>query len=89
MIEEHDVVVTITHTGYAKRLPVDTYRQQGRGGKGIIGASANDDDFVENLFISSTHSTVLFITNFGQLHWLKVYEIPEASRQQRARLLST
>ncbi len=87
MIEEHDVVVTITHTGYAKRLPVDTYRQQGRGGKGIIGASANDDDFVENLFISSTHSTVLFITNFGQLHWLKVYEIPEASRQAKGKAL--
>jgi len=87
LIEEEDVVVTITHAGYAKRLPVDTYRAQGRGGRGIIAASTNDSDFVEQLFISSTHSYVLIFTNLGQMHWLKVYEIPVASRQAMGKAL--
>jgi DNA gyrase subunit A len=87
LIEEEDVVVTVTHTGYAKRLPVATYKEQGRGGKGVIGASTNDDDFVEHLFVTSSHSNVLFFTNFGQLYWLKVYEIPSASRQAKGKAL--
>lgn len=87
LIEEEDVVVTMTHAGYMKRLPVDTYRQQGRGGKGIIAASTNEQDFVESLFIASTHSTVLFFTEQGQLHWLKVHELPEGSRQAKGKAI--
>lgn len=81
LIEEHEVVVTISHKGYLKRLPVDTYRQQGRGGHGIIAASTKDEDFIEHMFISSTHTNVLFFTSLGKVHWLKVYEVPEGSRQ--------
>ncbi len=81
LIKPEDVVVTVTHTGYVKRIPVETYKQQGRGGKGILGADTKEEDFVEHLFIANTHSYLLAITNRGQLHWLKIYEIPEASRQ--------
>ncbi|MBW2971433.1 DNA gyrase subunit A, partial [Candidatus Woesearchaeota archaeon] len=87
LIEEEDMVVTITHAGYIKRLPVDAYRKQGRGGKGIIGASTKDEDFVEHLFIASTHSSVLFFSNDGQVYWLKVYEIPLASRQAKGKAI--
>jgi DNA gyrase subunit A len=87
LIEDEDVVVTITHAGYVKRLPVDTYRSQGRGGKGVIAASTNDDDIVEQLFIASTRSDVLCFTNMGQVHWLKVYDIPNASRQAKGKAI--
>ncbi len=87
LIEEEDVVVTITHAGYIKRLPVDTYRQQGRGGRGVIGAGSKEEDFAEHLFIASTHSSVLFFTDQGQVHWLKVYEIPEGSRQAKGKAI--
>ncbi|MBI5398473.1 DNA gyrase subunit A [Candidatus Woesearchaeota archaeon] len=87
LIEKHDVVVTMSHAGYIKRLPIETYRQQRRGGKGIVAAATKEDDVLENLFISSTHSTVLFFTNHGQVHWLKVYEIPEASRQAKGKAI--
>lgn len=87
LIEEEDMVVTVTHAGYIKRLPVDTYRKQGRGGKGVIGASTKDEDFVEHLFIASTHSNVLFFTNKGQTYWLKVYDIPLGSRQARGKAI--
>ncbi len=87
LIEEEDVVVTVTHAGYIKRLPVDTYRNQGRGGKGIIAATTKDDDFIEHLFISSTHSNVLFFSNKGQVYWLKVYEIPVGSRQAKGKAI--
>ena len=87
LIEEEDVVVTITHAGYIKRIPVDTYRSQGRGGKGIIAASTNDDDIVEQLFIASTRSDVLCFTNMGQVHWLKVHEIPLGSRQAKGKAI--
>jgi DNA gyrase subunit A len=83
LIEEQDVVVTISHSGYIKRIPVDTYRQQGRGGQGVRAASTKEEDFIEHLFISSTHDTVLFFTSLGKAHWLKVYEVPEGSRQAR------
>jgi DNA gyrase subunit A len=87
LIEEEDMVVTITHAGYIKRLPVDTYRRQGRGGRGVIGASTKDEDFVEHLFIASTHANVLFFTSSGQVHWLKVYNIPVGSRQAKGKAI--
>ncbi len=77
LIAVQDVVITISHSGYTKRTPLSAYRQQGRGGKGRIGMKTRDEDFVENLFIASTHSYVLVFTNTGKLYWLKVYEIPD------------
>lgn len=87
LIEEQDMAVTISHKGYVKRLPVDTYRAQGRGGKGVIGAKAIEEDFVENLFIANTHAYMLFFTNEGNVHWLKVYKIPEAGRQAKGKAI--
>ncbi|MFC1741234.1 DNA gyrase subunit A [Nanoarchaeota archaeon] len=87
LIEEEDMVVTITHAGYIKRIPVDTYRSQGRGGKGIIAASMKDDDFVEHLFIASTHAQVLLFSNHGHVYWLKVYDIPLGSRQAKGKAI--
>lgn len=81
LIKEEDDVITITHSGYIKRLPVDTYKKQRRGGKGVIGTGKKEQDFVEHLFIANTHSYILFFTDKGTVYWLKVYEIPEASRQ--------
>ncbi|HBG38370.1 MAG TPA: DNA gyrase subunit A [Clostridiaceae bacterium] len=83
LIPEEDVAVTISHSGYIKRLPIDTYRSQKRGGKGIQGLSVRDDDFVENLFITSTHNNLIFFTNMGRAYALKAFEIPEASRTAR------
>lgn len=80
LIEEEDVAVTITHAGYIKRLPSDTYKSQKRGGRGIQGLATREDDFVENLFITSTHDNILFFTNLGRAYKLKAYEIPEAGR---------
>ncbi len=77
LIAVQDVVITISHSGYTKRTPLSAYRQQGRGGKGRIGMKTRDEDFVENLFIASTHSYLLVFTNTGKLYWLKVYEIPD------------
>jgi DNA gyrase subunit A len=87
LIEEEDMIVTVTHAGYIKRLPVDTYRRQGRGGRGVIGASTKDEDFVEHLFVASTHANVLFFSNTGQVYWLKVYEIPVGSRQAKGKAI--
>ncbi|MBN2454391.1 DNA gyrase subunit A, partial [Candidatus Woesearchaeota archaeon] len=81
LIKPEDVVVTITHSGYVKRMPLTAYKQQRRGGKGIIAASAREGDFVEHVFVANTHSYILFFTDRGIVHWLKVYQIPEASRQ--------
>lgn len=83
LIKKEDMVITITHNGYVKRLPVTTYREQKRGGRGIIAAGTGDNDFVEDLFIASTHDSLLFFTNKGKVHWLKVYQLPQASRQAR------
>jgi len=83
LIAEEDIVVTVTHDGYIKRLPVDTYRAQRRGGRGITALNTKSDDFVEQLFIASTHSTVLFFTNKGRVYHLRGHEIPEASRNAR------
>jgi len=80
LIAEEDVVITVSHTGYIKRLPVSSYRRQKRGGKGITGAEINEEDFIEDLFIASTHDYILFLTNKGKVLWLKVHEIPQASR---------
>lgn len=83
MIEEEDIVITLTHHGYIKRMPEGTYKPQRRGGKGIIALTTRDEDFVENLFITSTHDTILFFTNMGKVYRLKAYEIPEGGRQAR------
>ena len=83
MIAEEDIVITLTHFGYIKRMPQDTYRTQRRGGRGIIGLTTRDEDFVEDLFITSTHDTVLFFTNKGKVFSLKGFEIPEGGRQAR------
>ncbi|NLY85395.1 MAG: DNA gyrase subunit A [Tissierellia bacterium] len=83
IIEEEDVVITLTHFGYIKRTPESTYKTQRRGGKGIIALTTRDEDFVEDLYITSTHDTILFFTNKGKVYSLKAYEIPEGSRQAR------
>lgn len=80
LIPDENVVVTMSHRGYVKRVPIRIYEKQHRGGKGKIGANTHDDDFIESFFVSSTHDTILFLTDRGQLYWLKVYKIPEASR---------
>jgi DNA gyrase subunit A len=77
LIADEDVVITVSHSGYLKRTPLSSYRQQGRGGKGRMGMKTRDEDFVEHLFIASTHSYILVFTNTGKLYWLKVYEIPD------------
>jgi DNA gyrase subunit A len=87
LIPEEEMVVTITHAGYIKRLATDTYRTQGRGGKGVVGTTSKEDDFVEQLFIASTHDYVLFFTNKGKVYWLKVYELPQASRQAKGKAI--
>lgn len=83
LIPEEDVVVTLTHLGYIKRLSIDTYTAQKRGGKGISGLSTREEDFVEHLFITSTHNNILFFTNQGRVYTMKAFEIPEASRQAK------
>ncbi len=80
LIADEPMVVTISNQGYAKRIALDTYRQQGRGGKGITAMGTKDEDFVDNLFIASTHQYLLVLTEKGQLYWLKVYRIPKAGR---------
>lgn len=83
LIEEEDNVITLTHQGYIKRLSVDTYRSQKRGGKGIIGLQTKEEDFVSSMFVSSTHAHILFFTNTGRMYRIKAYEIPEAGRQAK------
>lgn len=83
LIAEEDVVVTITRDGYIKKLPKDTYRTQGRGGKGIIGLTKKEEDAVEHLFVCTTHNMLLVFTNRGKVYQLKAYEVPSASRQSR------
>lgn len=87
LIPVEDVVVTISNSGYIKRMPVDTYRQQRRGGKGVIGMDTKEADFVEDLFLASTHDYILFFTDTGRIYWKKVYEIPDASRQSRGKAI--
>ena len=80
LIAEEDVVVTISHAGYIKRNPLTEYRSQRRGGKGVVGATTREEDFVEHLFISSTHAFLLFFSSIGKVYWVKVHEIPQGSR---------
>ena len=83
LIKEEEVVITLTHFGYIKRLPCDTYKSQKRGGKGVTALSTREEDFVERLFITSTHNYILFFTNKGKVYRLKAYQIPEAGRQAK------
>ncbi len=85
LIAEEDVVVTISHGGYIKRLPVSGYRKQKRGGKGVTGAEVKEEDFIEHLFVASTKDFLLIFTDKGQVHWLKVYEIPQAGRTSKGK----
>ncbi|MBS1112118.1 MAG: gyrA, partial [Nitrospirae bacterium] len=85
LITEEDMVVTITRQGYIKRNSLDLYKSQRRGGKGLIGMETREDDFVEHLFIASTHDHVLFFSNLGRLYWLKVYEVPETGRAAKGK----
>jgi DNA gyrase subunit A len=87
LISEEDVTVMITHEGYTKRLPLDTYRKQNRGGKGVTGAGMKEGDFVENLFIASTHDYILFFTDLGKVYWLKVYDVPHFGRVAKGRAI--
>jgi len=85
LIAEEDMVVTISHQGYIKRIPISTYRRQHRGGRGLTGMGTKEEDFVSRLFVASTHSYILFFTDFGRCYWLKVYEIPQGGRAARGR----
>jgi DNA gyrase subunit A len=87
LIAEEDMVVTITHTGYIKRNPISLYRSQHRGGKGKVGIDVKEEDFVEDLFIASTHDYLLFFTDAGKIHWMKVHEIPQAGRLTRGKAI--
>ncbi len=85
LIAEEDMVITISHTGYIKRIPITTYKRQRRGGRGLNGADLKADDWVEHLFIASTHDYLMFFSNRGQVYWLKVHEIPQAGRAARGK----
>jgi DNA gyrase subunit A len=87
MIAEEDVVITISHLGYIKRTSAEDYRQQKRGGRGMIGGRTRNEDFIEHLFISSTHHTLLFFTDKGRCYWIKAYEIPEGEKQGKGRAI--
>jgi len=85
LIAEEDMVITISNTGYIKRIPVSTYRRQRRGGRGLAGMGTKDDDWVEHLFIASTHDYLMFFSDKGQIYWLKVHEIPQGGRAARGK----
>jgi len=85
IIAEEDVVVTISHSGFIKRFPVSGYRRQARGGRGVSGAGTKDEDFIEHMFIASTHQYIMFFTDLGRAYWLKVHEIPDVGRAARGR----
>lgn len=87
LIPEEDVVVTLSHAGYVKRMPLDTYKIQRRGGVGIIGAENKEDDFVETIFVANTHQYLLVFTDKGKVHWLKVYRIPEVGRYSKGKAI--
>jgi DNA gyrase subunit A len=87
LIAEEDVVITISHGGYIKRLPVSAYRRQKRGGKGVVGAELKEEDFAEHLFIATTHEHILFFSNIGKAYMLKVHEIPQAGRASKGKAI--
>ncbi len=88
LIADETVAVTISHEGYIKRMPLATYRTQGRGGVGITGATTKEGDFIEHLFVASTHDYLLFFTNEGKVYWLKVYDVPDLGRTSRGRAIA-
>ena len=88
LIADEPCVITLSNTGYIKRVPTDTYRQQRRGGKGVVGMSTKDEDFVEHIFSASTHDYLLCFTEEGRMYWLKAYYVPEGTRQSRGRSLA-
>lgn len=87
LIKEEDVVITISHFGYIKRTPADEYRAQRRGGRGVMGGKTRDEDYIEHLFVASTHHTMLFFTEKGRCYWLNVYEIPEGEKTGKGRAI--
>jgi DNA gyrase subunit A len=87
LIKEEDVVITISHLGYIKRTPAEDYRSQRRGGRGVIGGRTRDEDYIEHLFVASTHHTMLFFTEKGRVYWLNVYEIPEGEKTGKGRAI--
>lgn len=87
LIADEEMVVVVSHSGYIKRIPSDTYRQQHRGGKGIIGMGTKDEDYIEHIFVASAHQYILFFTDYGKCYWLKVFEIPEGGRTARGRAI--
>jgi len=87
LIAEEDMVITISHSGYIKRFPVSSYRKQKRGGRGITGAGTKEEDFIQDIFIASTHENLLFFTNKGKAHLLKVYDIPQAGRLSKGKAI--
>ncbi|MCE2756598.1 MAG: DNA gyrase subunit A [Bacteroidota bacterium] len=87
LIKEEDVVITVSHLGYVKRTSADEYRAQKRGGRGSIGGKTREEDYIEHLFVASTHHTLLFFTEKGRCYWLKVYEIPEGEKQSKGRAI--
>ena len=87
LIADEEMVVVVSHSGYIKRIPSDTYRQQHRGGKGVIGMGTKDEDYIEHIFVASAHQYILFFTDYGKCYWLKVFEIPEGGRTARGRAI--
>ncbi|TAG14007.1 MAG: DNA gyrase subunit A, partial [Sphingobacteriia bacterium] len=87
LIEDEDVVITISHLGYIKRTSATEYRQQKRGGRGAVGSKTREEDYVEHLFIASTHDTIMFFTEKGRCYWMRVYEIPEGEKQSKGRAI--
>jgi DNA gyrase subunit A len=88
LIADESVIVTVSHAGYIKRMPIDTYRRQGRGGKGVIGSDIREGDFIKHLFVASTHDYLLIFTNRGRCYWLRVYDVPSMSRQSKGRSIA-
>jgi DNA gyrase subunit A len=87
LIEDEDVVITVSHLGYVKRTPADEYRQQKRGGRGAVGSKTRNEDFVEHLIVASTHHTLMFFTEKGRCYWMKVYEIPDGDKSSKGRAI--
>ena len=88
LIKEEQTVITLSHFGYIKRMPIDTYKSQKRGGKGITGIATREEDFVKQIFTASTHDTILFFSNKGKLYRLRGYEVPEAGRTAQGKSIN-
>ena len=88
LIADEDVIVVVSHSGYIKRMPTDTYRRQGRGGRGVIGSDTKEGDFIQHLFVASTHDYLLIFTDRGKCYWLRVYDVPSMSRQSKGRSIA-